>query len=99
MKKWLFHVLLCCLLIISACSSNARLAKKAQKNYDKGNYEIATQEAIRALSKKADNPKAQELLVQSWQNYRLAQQRKIEKLMQSNETNKWEQIYQEYTSL
>lgn len=99
MKKWLFPVLLCCLLIISACSSNARLAKKVQKNYEKGNYEIATQEAIRALSKKADNPKAQELLVQSWQNYRLAQQRKIEKLMQSNETNKWEQIYQEYTSL
>lgn len=99
MKKWIIPWVLCFILLCNACSSNARLANKAQKNYDKGNYEIATQEAMRALSKKTDNPKTQELLVQSWQNYRLAQQRKIEKLIQSNDTNKWEQIYLEYTSL
>ena len=99
MKKRLFPVLLCGVLIFSACSQNARLSKKTQKNLNKGNYEEAIQDIIKTLKKNPNNATAQDLLVQSWQSYRSAEQKKIERIIQSDEINKWEQVYQEYSAL
>lgn len=99
MKKWLLPVLLGSLLIFSACSQNARLTKKTQKNLNKGNYEEAIQDIVKTLKKNPDNDVAQDLLVKTWQSYCSAKQKKIENIIQSSEINKWEQVYQEYTAL
>jgi len=99
MKKWLFPVLLGSLLIFCACSQNTRLAKKTQKNLNKGNYEEAIQDIVKTLRKNPDNDVAQDLLVQTWQSYCSAKQKKIENIIQSTEINKWEQVYGEYTAL
>jgi len=99
MKNRLLLILIIMGLINSSCSSSSRLYRKANKHYQNGLFEVSVQEAANSLRKKPYNAKAQDLLVQAWEKTIKTREDRINKLKQSSDPNKWEQIMNEYIAL
>ena len=67
--------------------------------FDKGDYETALQKAVNRLQANPTNKKAQDVLVDG---YRIASQfhlKRIQQFKRSDDTFKWERIYNEYAAL
>ncbi|MDD4309775.1 MAG: hypothetical protein PHO32_05300, partial [Candidatus Cloacimonetes bacterium] len=98
-NRFLLMLLPILMLFASACSQNGRLYRSAQKHYSRANFDAAVRDASRSLRLKPDNAKAQELIVQAWEQSIKYHEENVNILMQSSDSNKWELILQEYTTL
>ncbi len=79
-------------LILVGCATG-------QNAFDKGDYETALERAVNRLQANPTNKKAQEVLIDG---YKLASQfhlKRIQQLNRSDDTFKWERIYNEYAAL
>lgn len=86
-------------VVLSACSQNGRLYRKAKKQYEKANFEAAVIEASKSLRVKPSYAKSQKLLVESWNKTIQLRQENAARFKDSTDPFKWEQVYAEYTAL
>jgi len=99
MRSSLLISMLLITLLSFSCSQYGRYYRRANKNYQKGQYDLAVSQSIAALRIKPENEKAQQLLVKAWQNALQQSDARVESLQQSSDPNKWDQIYREYNAL
>lgn len=99
MRSSLLVLAISLILLVSSCSQYGRYYRRANKNLQKGLYENAVLESINSLRLKPDNVKAQDLLVQAWDNALKNGEERVAQLQQSPENSKWDSIYREYKRL
>jgi hypothetical protein len=92
MRSSLLISMLLITLLSFSCSQYGRYYRRADKNYQKGQYDLAVSQSIAALRIKPENEKAQQLLVKAWQNALQQSDARVESLQQSSDPNKWDQI-------
>ncbi len=67
--------------------------------FDKGDYETALDRAVNRLQANPNNQKAQQVLLDGYDLAKNFHERRIQQLNKSNDTFKWESIYNEYAKL
>ena len=86
----LLLALILCVLISCATGQNA---------FDRGNYEIALDRAVRRLQSNPNNKKAQRVLLNGYQTASRFHLNRITQIKQSGDPRKWEGIFSEYSRL
>ncbi|MDY0150664.1 MAG: CsgG/HfaB family protein [Candidatus Cloacimonas sp.] len=86
-------------VLLSACSQNGRLYRRAKKQFERANFESAVVDASKSLRLKPDNLKAQSLLVDAWNQTIQTRESNVSRFKNSNDPFKWEQVLSEYTAL
>lgn len=86
-------------LLAFSCSQYGKYYRRADKNYKKGQYELAVSQSVSALRLKPDNDKAQQLLLMAWDNALRQSEARVEALQNGSDPNKWDLIYKEYNDL
>ncbi|MDZ4183090.1 MAG: CsgG/HfaB family protein [Candidatus Cloacimonadaceae bacterium] len=97
--KYLMPVVFIALLLVSGCSKNVSLYKKAQKQYNQGNLEAALQANVQSLSLKPGYVKAQDLIKKVFPQLVRVREDKIARLLASDDELKWDKLFKEYTEL
>lgn len=91
------QVLLLCSLL--ACSANRSAYRQAVKDYGRGEYEAALNNAVQTLQKKPYNAKAQDLVKKAYEKALGEREARIQLLQKARERDMWDQICREFEAL
>jgi len=96
-RAWSIALML--MVLVSACSQNKQVQKRADASLEKGDYYQASILAAEALKMKPSNSKAQAILKEAYPKASMESGEKLAGLKLRDSGDKWAEILKEYESL